>query len=1774
MLKNLSNKSFYCLLLLTVLFIRDVAGQNTFSSEDDLKKAARKLFDNEQYVEAYPLYSQLLSVYPKDPNYNYRFGICMLYTSENKEKPISFLEYASKQPDVEKDVFFFLGRAYHLNYRFDDAIAAFNRFKKEASAYQQKKLQVDQQMEMCRNGKTLLRNITELDVLDKKRLADKDFFRPYDLSSIGGKLLIKPEEFQSQLDKKAKEQSIIYLAKNNNQIYYSSYGVDGKNGKDIYVVKKMPGGEWSSPVNLGTTINTSLDEDYPFLHPNGKVLYFSSKGHNSMGGYDIFKSTWNDLTLSWNPPVNMDFSINTPDDDIMYVTDSLEKTATFSSRRSSPNGMLDVYRINTERKPVEVAIINGSIGKDSEGHYPKSKLTVKNASTGELIGIVNSDPQNGQYSLNVPGGSKLLLTVESEGYKTQSEVVVLPLQQVFKPFRQEMNYDEKTDKLEVKNFFDEAIDDNNYLSALNYIKEMAKMDVNANETIGRKAAEQDTLKAGKDSVLSRIAEPGSGQSMSDNALVKIAYDDAADVQKEAKEIKNQADLALGYANQRNKEAQVKYSDADAAARQGDKENAADLRKEGDKISKETVASFNLAKKLESDASVQQDEADLSLDYAKELESASKSNSSVALKQLEEQKKRIESMNLKPKGTENAYNSIKSDAENKQKEVDQTKDVSESLKKEIAGMDTQINKLNADIAVTDNSQLKEGLRGQAKDLEVEKTKKQAELAANESKIIPLENEAANLKNESELVMNVISQIKAGSDAPVNLSADDKQKLQEQVNGYKMKENPLPTTGIAGTSSAVSSSTTGAAVTSPAATVPKDTALVSAQSYNRKYDSKLKEANDINDDYTRETTKASYYKSWSDSINRTVFDKNAELGKTRDETVKKKLEQEITVLEAQADEKLQLSEVSRKKAKESISGGVVVVSSTNPDSVARISGKDTSSTVALVTPRTAKTSVINKPEQPVILKDTVLKSPQSLESIPKPATVVSNPASGVSNPAVIDSNPTETQKPVNTAIKDTVKSTSLIAETRKEGEDLMASATHIRNEANAQTDPVQRNHLLEEAGKIEQNAIQKQQTVADAKAKLKTDEFNKNNEQLADYSKEFGNNSSDDVTRAGMLKDESDYYFDLAQKARAKPAQNISYSNRQNQLDKADENEKTALEKQAKAKELYSKIKPDSTGPVVSTQQKAQKNVLIITQSKGAKVTGTATTKTTTPSVSSGTNSVSPGTTQSKKAAVSPVTQSSDIQQTSTSTPALSASSASTSTSTSTSTSSSSSDFLTPKQMQDIQGTKEYADYKELRVQSDSTMHSAKMQYRIAEEFHKQANSRNKLADPILKIIDSIPAGSVVPDSLTKLAVQFKAEGGVYQLRADSVMLIAKNEEDEAKAKSGEAELYLHSLNKSVYQHIVLAYNGKVASNASASARNNEASGTVIEAEGISLNKVNLYSDQHPIPINTKLPSGLIFKVQIGAFRKAIQQNLFKGMNPITGETTPTGIIRYAAGLFSELPSAVKAKDKVKGMGYKDAFIVAFYNGKRITFEAAMELLKKKGSTIQVKQPPLTPQLAVQQPVVQQPVVQQPAVQQQAGIAKTTDIATVAGLIYTIQVGVYSKPVTSKQLFNIEPLYTETLNAGLKRYSSGAFTDINSALKAKEEIVAKGIKDAFIIVFKDGKRVTGSEISNNSVAPKVGTEAISGKGIVFKVQIGAYKGEVPIKVANKFIGVSSKGVDITKDEKGMSIYSVGNFKTYEEAVKMKDELVSSGIPDAFVVAYDKTRKVDLKSVIGDR
>ena len=122
-----------------------------------------------------------------------------------------------------------------------------------------------------------------------------------------------------------------------------------KDDLDLYYSTKNENGEWIQPLSFNKNINSSLDEDAPFLADNDKTLYFSSKGFNSSGDYDIFKSEL--VNGEWTEAVALKYPINSPANDIYYVVDE-DNNAFLSSNREGGFGLMDIYKVKRPLNPV------------------------------------------------------------------------------------------------------------------------------------------------------------------------------------------------------------------------------------------------------------------------------------------------------------------------------------------------------------------------------------------------------------------------------------------------------------------------------------------------------------------------------------------------------------------------------------------------------------------------------------------------------------------------------------------------------------------------------------------------------------------------------------------------------------------------------------------------------------------------------------------------------------------------------------------------------------------------------------------------------------------------------------------------------------------------------------------------------------------------------------------------------------------------------------------------------------------------------------------------------------------------------------------------------------------------------------------------------------------------------------------------------------------------------------------------------------------------------
>lgn len=219
------------------------------------------------------------------------------------------------------------------------------------------------------------------------------------------------------------------LNRHGDVLFFSSDRPGGYGGLDLYRVVKLPDGEWGLAVNLGPTINTPFDEDAPFIHPDDKTLFFSSKGHPNMGGYDIFKTVLSeesgemisDIGMLWSVPENLKAPINSVADDIYYVLSPSGKTAYFSSDRKGGLGGSDIYTVSHEDWEGLLIVVKGTVISLDDRQPLSARLTVMNQLTRSLQGEYNTNPLTGEFVMILSPKMKYKMILESQGHYSFSE---------------------------------------------------------------------------------------------------------------------------------------------------------------------------------------------------------------------------------------------------------------------------------------------------------------------------------------------------------------------------------------------------------------------------------------------------------------------------------------------------------------------------------------------------------------------------------------------------------------------------------------------------------------------------------------------------------------------------------------------------------------------------------------------------------------------------------------------------------------------------------------------------------------------------------------------------------------------------------------------------------------------------------------------------------------------------------------------------------------------------------------------------------------------------------------------------------------------------------------------------------------------------------------------------------------------------------------------------------------------------------------------------------
>src|SRR6185312_1553810 len=431
-------------------------------------------------------------------NYCYQVGQLYLQTQSHKAAALPYLEKAGTkvsshykpndpyEKNAPAPAYYFLARAQHLNYEFDNAIDNFNKFKKLLNKNDPRQDTIDYWIQCCNNGKDLMKSPVDCKVInigdsinspypdyspilsaDEQTImftsrrptfggttdiqgnfyediwaatakpdggwtSAVDIGSPVNSMGNDATVSLSPDG-QTMLIYKDDESgngsiNVSYLkgtrwshpnyidstavgvvnakgwqpsacfTPDGQTLYFVSSRAGGFGGGDIYKVAILDNGKWGTPVNLGEGINTKYDEDAPFIHPDDSTMFFSSKGHNTMGGYDVFSARL-DKSGTWGNVKNLGYPVNTPDDDIYFSLSADGRRAYYSSVRPGGYGEKDIYEVMfTKPQPVEpVAILVGFIKTPDKSPLPGDIMVATNRINDTNSYRVHVNPKTGKF---------------------------------------------------------------------------------------------------------------------------------------------------------------------------------------------------------------------------------------------------------------------------------------------------------------------------------------------------------------------------------------------------------------------------------------------------------------------------------------------------------------------------------------------------------------------------------------------------------------------------------------------------------------------------------------------------------------------------------------------------------------------------------------------------------------------------------------------------------------------------------------------------------------------------------------------------------------------------------------------------------------------------------------------------------------------------------------------------------------------------------------------------------------------------------------------------------------------------------------------------------------------------------------------------------------------------------------------------------------------------------------------------------------------------------
>jgi len=311
-----------------------------------LKSRAMERFESGDYRLAESDFRTLMGQFSRDPMYRYYTAICLVRQNRELDEAIELLQFASTR-GVPEDVWYYLAEAYRKNYNFEKAKQYYLDFDREAprsmtrakdSKFLISSVNTAMQITSTYNPFEVL-NVTFLNLSDPEQYSQ--------IRMKGGVLMKKPEVFFGDGEDQEDLNSLMFMPRNPERgqlVYFSGLERNGRNGLQIMQAKRGNTGKWIDiePVDA---LNSDGDEIMPYYDPVGRDLYFASDGLEGLGGFDLFRSHYDEEHKEWSEPVNLGFPVNSTVDDYLLLPGTDLGMVIFFSGRQATDTAVAVYRV-------------------------------------------------------------------------------------------------------------------------------------------------------------------------------------------------------------------------------------------------------------------------------------------------------------------------------------------------------------------------------------------------------------------------------------------------------------------------------------------------------------------------------------------------------------------------------------------------------------------------------------------------------------------------------------------------------------------------------------------------------------------------------------------------------------------------------------------------------------------------------------------------------------------------------------------------------------------------------------------------------------------------------------------------------------------------------------------------------------------------------------------------------------------------------------------------------------------------------------------------------------------------------------------------------------------------------------------------------------------------------------------------------------------------------------------------------------------------------------